>query len=172
VSRATIQRFLQATRPDALRIFDVNLRQAFYCEAVLAASLSQAKVAKLNHQELPIVAAMFGLDGRDDETRARALRQAFGLELVCVTRGAKGSLLISAAETVTHAGFAVTPADAVGAGDAFTAALTHHYLRGARLAEISQAANLLGSWVASQVGATPAVEPSVLRQIIEGGEAS
>ncbi|HEY9232812.1 MAG TPA: carbohydrate kinase [Blastocatellia bacterium] len=165
-SRQTIQRFLQATRADALRVFDVNLRQAFYSEEVLAASLSRAKVVKLNHQELPIVAAMFGVACGDDEAQARALLQAQALEMVCVTRGAHGSLLVSATEAIAHEGFAVTTADTVGAGDAFTAALTHHYLRGAALAEINQAANFLGAWVASQIGATPAVAPGVLKQVI------
>jgi len=47
--------------------------------------------------------------------------------------------------------------DTVGAGDSFTAALAHHYLRGEPLNRISDAANRLGSWVASQPGATPPI---------------
>ena len=171
-SRETIRKFLSATRKDALRVFDVNLRQSFYSADIISDSLRQAQVVKLNHLELPIVAAMFDLAGDDDEARARALLRAYSLEMVCVTRGARGSLLVNDAEAVSHAGIPVTTADAVGAGDAFTAALAHHYLRGARLAEISRAANLLGAWVASQVGAMPTVEPAILRQIIEGAEVS
>ncbi|HKQ05553.1 MAG TPA: carbohydrate kinase [Blastocatellia bacterium] len=171
-SRETIRKFLSATRKDALRVFDVNLRQSFYSAEVLGDSLRQARVVKLNHLELPIVAAMFDLAGDTDEARARALLRAYSLEMVCVTRGAHGSLLVNAAEAVSHAGIPVTTADAIGAGDAFTAALAHHYLRGARLAEIGRAANLLGAWVASQVGATPTVEAAILRQVIEGAEVS
>src|SRR2546427_2234371 len=37
----------------------------------------------------------------------------------------------------------------------FRSALVHHFLRGASLAEMSEAANQWGSWVASQVGAMP-----------------
>ena len=68
-------------------------------------------------------------------------------------------------KVVEHPCVRIRIGDAVGAGDAFTAALTHHYLRGASLEKISQAANLLGAWVAFRVGATPAMEQSVLEQI-------
>ena len=54
-----------------------------------------------------------------------------------------------------HPGIRVDVADTVGAGDAFTAALVYHYLRRASLASMNEAANQMGSWVASQIGATP-----------------
>jgi fructokinase len=80
----------------------------------------------------------------------------YNLKLVCVTRGNGGSLLVSADECSEHAGFNVKVQDTVGAGDAFTAALVHGYLRGTVLAEINETANRVGAWVASQSGATPA----------------
>jgi len=58
---------------------------------------------------------------------------------------------------VEHGGFHVKVADAVGAGDAFTACLAHHYVRGESLADISESANRFASWVATQVGATPLI---------------
>lgn len=164
-SRETIRRFLRATRKDALRVFDINLRQSFYSKEVVAESLALSKAVKLNQQESPAIAELLGLGGNNDEERARALLQAYGLELVCVTRGAQGSLIVTEREVAEHPGLQITIADAVGAGDAFTAALAHHYLRGAPLNRISQAANLLGASVASRVGATPAIEQSVLEQI-------
>jgi fructokinase len=60
-SRSTIERFVRATRGDALRVFDVNLRAPFYTAGVLAASLQMATVLKLNHEELPLLAGMLGL---------------------------------------------------------------------------------------------------------------
>jgi fructokinase len=78
------------------------------------------------------------------------------VKLVCVTRGNAGSLLVSADDCSEHPGFKVKVADTVGAGDAFTAALVHGYLRGTSLAQINETANRVGAWVASQPGATPA----------------
>src|SRR5438445_12318563 len=39
ISQSTICCFLDATRPDALRIFDVNLRQNFYTKEILSNSM-------------------------------------------------------------------------------------------------------------------------------------
>ena len=170
ISRETIRRFLRATRKDALRVFDMNLRQSFYSEEIIDESLRLSQVVKLNHQESLEITEMFGLGGSNVEERARGLLQAYNVELVCVTRGAQGSLIVTDTEVVEHPGVQITIADAVGAGDAFTATLTHHYLRGAPLNRISQAANHLGAWIASQVGATPVIEQSVLKQITGGME--
>lgn len=167
LSRDTIYRFLHAMRHDALRIFDVNLRQSFYSAGVLSESLKLAKVVKLNDVEVPLVVEMLKLGGRGEKAYAHRLIQVYDLELVCITRGAHGSLLVTEEDVDEHPGFQIEVADTVGAGDAFTAALAYHYLRGASLGEINEAANRLGSWVASQVGATPPVEQSILRQVIK-----
>ena len=105
--------------------------------------------------ELPVVAGLLGLAAADELDGARRLRDAFSLALVCVTRGARGSLLVTATEAHAHPGIPTTVVDTVGAGDAFTAALAHHALRGAPLAATNEAANRLGAWVASRAGATP-----------------
>jgi len=160
-SRYTIRRFLQATRSNTLRIFDVNLRQSFYSTEVLAESLNLAKMVKLNDDELPEVMNTLGLKSGNARICARRLIDDYQLKLVCVTRGERGSLLITEAEIVEHSGFRITVADTVGAGDAFTAALAHYYLRNASLEKISEAANRLGAWVAAQVGATPAIDRQV-----------
>jgi len=55
--------------------------------------------------------------------------------------------------------------DTVGAGDAFTAALVYHFLRGASLPAINIAANRMGTWVASQFGAMPPANSTQLDQI-------
>ncbi len=52
-------------------------------------------------------------------------------------------------------GIKVKIADTIGAGDAFTAALTHGFLRGWSLNEINEKASRVGAFVASQTGAMP-----------------
>ena len=64
-----------------------------------------------------------------------------------------------------HPGFPTEVADTVGAGDAFTAALVHHYLRGASLKAMNEAANRMGSWVASHVGATPKPDVNFIKSV-------
>lgn len=155
-SRETIRAFLKAMRPGAIRVFDVNLRQTYYSAAVLSESAKLADIMKVNSDELPVVAKLLNIPFIYDEVRAAHwLRDILGLKLVCITRGPKGSLLVSAEETSEHPGFRVSVADTVGSGDAFTAALVYHYLRGASVSTMNEAANRMGSWVASQIGATP-----------------
>jgi fructokinase len=156
-SRSTILRFLKAMREDALRIFDVNLRQNYFSREVLTDSLALANVAKLNDAELPVVLANCGLPVDDELQNARRLRQEFDLDLVCVTRGVNGSLLVSESDSHAHSGFKIAVSDTIGAGDAFTAALAHHFARGVPLAAINNIANRVGSWVASVPGAMPRI---------------
>ena len=69
-----------------------------------------------------------------------------------------------------HPGIQVQVADTVGAGDAFTAALVYHYLRRDSLATLNEAANRMGSWVASQTGATPSQDEGrleLIRSVVE-----
>lgn len=171
-SCATVQEFLAAARPEALRIFDVNLRQRFFSAAVLFKSLRLASVVKLNDQELPVVMQELGLKYEGEESAADQLRRAFGLKLVCVTRGNKGSLLVGENERDEHPGFPVRVADSVGAGDAFTAALAHHLLKGSSLPATNAAASRMGAWVASQSGATPAADNALLALVRAGEESS
>jgi fructokinase len=158
-SRSAIRRFLQATRRDAVRVFDVNLRQHFYSPQVLSDSMKQSTIVKLNHDELAKVMHLFGWEHRSEEDSARLLAERFKLELLCLTRGSRGSLLISGGQCNEHKGFSVHVVDTVGAGDAFTAGMLHEYLRGASLDRMNEVANRVGAWVASESGATPVLKP-------------
>jgi len=161
-SRATIQRFLRATSSSALRVFDINLRQAFYSAEVLSESAERADIVKLNHEEVLPLMTLLGEPVDGDIDAARWLCEQFELKLVCVTRGGNGSLLYTPDGQHEHPGFRVKVADTVGAGDAFTATMVHHFLRGSSLPTMNDAANLMGSWVASMPGATPTADPEIV----------
>ena len=170
-SRVTILAFLEALRPGTLKIFDVNLRQSFFTRDVLSESVSRADIIKLNEDELQRVTEILGGTAPDPQTSARWLLKKYHLKMVCVTRGAKGSLLVTPDAMDNHVGCPVAVADTVGSGDAFTAALVHKYLRHAPLRTMNEAANRLGSWVASQAGATPPADPAVILAIHNLGAA-
>lgn len=155
-SRRAMQRFLGLLPAPALKIFDVNLRQHFYSEEVLHASLDRADVVKLNGDELPVVAGLFRLAG-DPREQLQQLVRLFGLRLAILTRGGGGSLLVAAAEISDHPGAAADLADTIGAGDSFTAAVAVGLLLGLPLAEISERANRLAAFVCSRSGAMPAI---------------
>jgi len=154
-SRESIQRFLKATSERTLKIFDVNLRQTYYSREILADSMRLADIVKLNEDELPKIMGLYGIPHRDELTSAQRLIRDYDLKLVCITRGGRGSLLARAQDSTEHPGFKVKVADTVGSGDAFAAGLVHEYLHGASLDLMNEVANLVGAWVASEVGAMP-----------------
>jgi fructokinase len=161
VSRTTIQAFLEAMRPEALRIFDVNLRQNFYSKEILETSLRHANIFKLSDEELPTLARFFDLTGQV-LNQLQALRGMFDLRLVAYTRGGEGSLLVTANETSDHPGIPTEVVDTVGAGDSFTATLCMGLLQNLPLAEINRRACQVASFVCSQSGATPQLPSNLI----------
>ncbi len=163
-SRKAIRRFVGATSSDAVKIFDVNLRQSYYSEEILSESMRLADIVKVNDEELPKIMSMCKIPhkGKGELSAANRLIDAYGLRVVCLTRGGHGSLLVRAGDSSVHPGFRVRVADTVGSGDAFTAGLVHEYLHGASLELMNEVANLVGAWVASEVGAMPAPKRGAL----------
>ncbi len=181
-SRQTVQALAAQTTSSCIRVFDVNLRPPFYSEEIVEESLELATVAKMNEAEAPLILDLLGLAPAETmveakltlrSTAERLLEEFPGLQLVAITRGSHGSLLVTRDEWNEHPGFPVSVGDSIGAGDAFTAALTHYLLRGASLAKLNEAGNRWGGWVASQKGAMPELPEQVRAGIaaeIEGAE--
>jgi fructokinase len=158
VSRHTIQQIVAAAPANALRVFDINLRQNYYSRELLEQSLHLANVLKLNQDELPVLAKLLGLkgaSGRADEGPIEELAEAFHLRLVALTRGPDGSLLYENGRWSECASKPVQVIDTVGAGDAFTAAMVLGLLRGLDLDKVNSIANEVARYVCSQAGATP-----------------
>jgi fructokinase len=168
-SRQTIQTLAAETSSKCIKIFDVNLRAPFYTAEVIQESLELATVFKMNDTEVPLVLNLLGL--RMDEVdplrqgAERLLDEFPGLKMVAITRGGNGSLLVRRDEGHDHPGIPIKVADTIGAGDAFTAAMSHYLLRGADLATLNEAGNRWGSWVASQSGAMPPLSVAVLDEM-------
>lgn len=165
-SRATIQAFLDAMPADALRVFDINLRQAWYCKEVIEQSLSRCNVLKINDEELDVVAPMLldvaveegKLIAEDaDKTRmvCRALINRYNLRMLILTCGATGSYVFSDTEESWLDTPKVEVADTVGAGDSFTATFVAQTLLGKSLREAHRRAVEVSAYVCTQAGAMP-----------------
>ena len=153
-SRASVLKFLEAVPASALKVFDINLRQHFYTPEILRKSLEIADVHKINDEEIVILSEMFGL-GSDPREACRKLIGQYSLRFVLLTKGARGSEVISPDEVIPQGVGKVDVVDTVGAGDAFTAAFTVAYLRGDSLADAQKLAGEVTAYVCSHKGAMP-----------------
>lgn len=171
-SRVTIHSLVRATRADCQRIFDVNLRAPFYNAESVRGSMRLATVLKMNDVEVPLVLELLGLPPEASLlAAAESVLKAYDrLGLVVITRGGEGSLLVNRSEYCEHAGVPVRVVDTIGAGDAFTAAMTHYLLRGASLRVLSEAGNRWGSFIASRSGAMPPIDAGVMERITQAIE--
>jgi fructokinase len=157
VSRATIRRALAvATSRGRLRVLDVNLRRPFFDAALIRESVAEATVLKLSDDELDAVLAACGVPpGPDPTASLRALLVRHRLDLVALTRGAAGALLVSATEVIDQPGIPTLVRDTVGAGDSFTAALVVGLLRGEPLNTLARVACETAAAVCAHAGALP-----------------
>jgi fructokinase len=166
-SRSTIQAFLEATTPQCVRVFDINIRMPWCTPEVVRWSVDHATIIKVSDEELPLAFSFLGLENPPTpEAAARLLLQNFPrCKLVATTLGPEGSVVTTREASFHHPGFPIKLVDTVGAGDAFTAGLVHAYLRGASLAQMAEIGNLCGSYVAGQPGATPPLSAELIHRI-------
>ena len=172
-SRETIQAFLDATPADALKVFDINLRQSWYTAEVIAESLSRANILKINDEELDVVATMLlgeptvpgALIAEDPEKTRRICRELiahYDLKMLILTCGAIGSYVFTADEESYVATPKVQVADTVGAGDSFTATFVAQLLLGKPIREAHERAVKVSAFVCTRHGAMP-VLPAELK---------
>ncbi|MEC8973383.1 MAG: carbohydrate kinase [Verrucomicrobiota bacterium] len=160
-ARSTIRQFVTAAASQAVRLFDLNLRQDYFSAELLETGCRDASIVKMNEAELA-AAPLLGLDQAEP---IRALIERFHLDLFVLTRGRDGTTLHTADSVVVGrpAQFAPKPdADSVGAGDACSAAILHGAVRRWPLQKTADLANRLGAFVASRKGATPPLPADLL----------
>ena len=166
VSRRTIRSLVTSARAAGVAaLCDLNLRAPFYDEEIVLWSLRNCDVLKLNLEELLIVSAMLNADGSRESLFDGLLRE-FSIPRGVLTLGAEGALLADEGGTWHQPAAPISSfADAVGAGDAFTAVLSVALVRGVPLRQAGSAAAAMAAYVIEQTGATPRMPTAVADRI-------
>jgi fructokinase len=161
-SRETIRLFLRLAQ-DALRLFDVNLRQNWFDFPILIDSCGLATAIKLNIEELDRLIELFGFP---KDEGVRPFFQHFPIDYLLLTRGEQGTTIFTPdqqSETDPVSYPFAGEADPVGAGDACAAAAVVALLAKMPLSEAARAANHVGGFVAASAGATPELPDEIIR---------
>ena len=141
--------------PNALKVLDVNLRDAFEDYEQIWALARSADLVKLNDEEMQALMQTTATRANAEDC-ARSFQREAGCETVCMTMGAQGAGLLRCDEWHWVDAVPVKVRDTVGAGDSFLAGLIYGLL----ITQEDATATLrrsaaLASFVASSDGAIP-----------------
>ena len=141
--------------PNALKVLDVNLRDAFEDYEQIWALARSADLVKLNDEEMQALMQTTATRTNAEDC-ARSFQREAGCETVCMTMGAQGAGLLRCDEWHWVDAVPVKVRDTVGAGDSFLAGLIYGLLitQEDATATLRRSATL-ASFVASSDGATP-----------------
>ena len=168
-SRGTLRRLVNVFTGTTVLV-DINLRPRCYTEETVRWSMEHGTVAKLNDEELGVLAGIYSVRGDDLIGLAEQLRLAAELDTVVVTMGGKGALAVTdGSEPAIVPGFVVQVDDPCGAGDAFAGAFMASMIDGLSLETAVTRANALGALVATQPGATQTVTQEQMIRLMADG---
>ena len=161
-SRETIHRFLDSTVDECYKVLDLNLRPPFIDFEVIQQSLYKANVVKVNESELEQLSRMLETDSIE-----KVIFNEFGVKLLCVTLGQKGSSFITQTESIIEVAPKVDSknGDVVGVGDAFISCIIHHLVKSTSLKEILKKANRFASYMVTKKGAMNTVPSNLLEEV-------
>ena len=158
VTASTIRYFLEATKPECLRVLDLNLNHNCFSKNIVTDSLRLCNILKLNADELEWLTDLLDLGG--NKAVMSILVHRYNLKYIVLTRGTDGSVLYDGDS------FVVIPAlsyeeevDDSGCGDAFTAAFVTALLYDLRPADAMLHASKVAGYVCSKGGAMPEIPP-------------
>ena len=175
ISRRTIRNFLK-NAPQAIRLYDVNLRQnrltgeAGYSQEIVDYGCRAATIIKANQYELFTIFDLLGITRPAGPTPdgirhgMEVLLDRFPAQAIVITRGAEGTLALDRnGEFDCSVPSAIEGSPyPVGAGDACSAGILFGFTQGWDLHATMELANRMGADVAAHASATPPLSDSTL----------
>ncbi|MEJ2110429.1 MAG: PfkB family carbohydrate kinase [Acidobacteriota bacterium] len=175
-SRETIRSFLR-NAPQAVRLYDVNLRQnkltgeTGYSPEIVDYGCRAATIIKANQFELFAILGLLGMSCPADPTPdgircgMELLLARFPARAIVVTRSAEGTLALDRNGTFDQSVPSVIEGSPypVGAGDACSAGILFGITLGWDLHTTMELANRMGADVAAHASATPPLSDGTLR---------
>lgn len=166
-SAKSILAFLDAMPENAVRVFDINLRENFFNQEVILNGLKRCEVFKCNDDELPVICKLLNLGELDPAGFAKYLETEHGIHQFIYTCGEKGSDIFYKGGH-SHVPTPKTEAvDTVGAGDSFTATFVALTVQGVDFKVAHNFAVKVAAYVCTQHGAMPVLSPELKQEAQE-----
>ena len=166
-SKESILTLIDAASDNALKVFDINLRQDYFSKELIEELLKKSNVFKINDVELAILRQMFSLKGTDEEICDKLL-QEYNLKYLIYTVGDKYSVVYSPHDCTLIETPKVKVADTIGAGDAFASAFLQATLNGQSQLEAHKYAVAVAAFVCTKSGAWPKYDRKKIEEIENG----
>lgn len=163
-SRETLQWILKRLKFKTI-FYDVNLRKGIVSKELIAASLRHCNIFKLNMEEVEVISQLIFQRSLSLENFAQQIRRDFDVDVIIITAAEKGCYLYHANALTFVGGETVELIDAVGAGDAFSAAFLYYYTEYNDALRSARIANKLGAFVASCRGAIPPYSTEIRKEL-------
>lgn len=139
--------------PNATRFLDLNLRAPHFEESRIVALLKYADILKINETEFAWLKSHFALTALSTRDALFALITKLSLNLVILTLGENGSIVMSPTDYSALNAKRVDLVNTVGAGDSFAAGFLSAINHGANFQAAHRFANDLSSYLCTQEGA-------------------
>lgn len=150
-SRDTLFTLLET---DAIKVYDVNLRAPYVFKFVIKYLLHKSDIVKFNHNELLIVADMFGMSGNEQDM-VKFIQDKFDIREVLVTKGVTGASYYIEDQTIFCPGQPVIVKDTIGCGDSFLSAFIASHRAKIHPEQRLRNAIRMGEFVATMQGGCP-----------------
>lgn len=142
---------------------DVNIRKPYYSSETVRFAAEKATIIKISDEELPIVADILNIDSDLDyvDFTSALSHHCQNLNTIIITLGEKGAFVYDVQNAAKYfcGGSKVTAVSTVGAGDSFSAAFLHRYLKGFNLNDCLFYATKIAALVVSSFDAVPEYDP-------------
>src|SRR5690606_34251764 len=146
--------------------YDVNIRKRIDAIGILRRSLPRCTIVKMNTDEVRVVGALLGKESDSHEGICRVVVDRYpNIDVVIITAADEGCYVFHDGQLYHVPGIPVDVEDAIGAGDAFSAAFMNEFVRTRDPQAAAGLANRIGAFVASQRGPIPTYTDEVLKAI-------
>ena len=163
VSSSSLAALLQQP---GIKILDANFRPPFVDRMRIENLLHASDWVKLNEVELQHISGWLGVNLPPEELM-RVIGDRYSLQLVCVTLGGDGVLLLYDRTFYTQPAYEVEVVDTIGCGDAFLGSFVAEMLNATPAHTALRRAAAVAAIVAASAGANPEIDEHAVKRLTE-----